>query len=92
MLYELHPIFDDPQFNGFVFKDKGSLVGNRSILFDFLPSDAKTKGLNWTPPHLAPAWKPREVIGDVSAENDFPCVNNCPAFSSRAVELLGDLL
>lgn len=92
MLYELHPIFDDPRFQGFVFKDKASVVGNRSILFDHLPSDAKTKGVHWTPPSLASAWKPREVIGDVSIENDLPCVSNWPAFSSRAVDVLGDLL
>ena len=92
MLYELHPIFDNPRFNGFVFKHKESVVGNACILDDFLPRDAKTMGLEWTPPLLAPVWKPREVVGDVSDENDFPCVNNTPAFSSRAVELLGDLL
>ncbi|QDU39576.1 hypothetical protein Mal4_39210 [Maioricimonas rarisocia] len=92
MLYELHPIIDDARFQGFVFRDKASVVGNRSILFDHLPSDAKTKGLQWTPPSLASVWKPREVIGDVSVENDFPCVNNWPAFSSRAVDVLGDLL
>lgn len=89
-IYKLESILDDPRFYGFGFKDTTSLLDNYSISGDFSPLNHP--GRDWQANRLAGIWKPRAVIGDVQAMNDYPMVGSAPAFSERAVVALRDLL
>ena len=88
-IYELNPISDDPRFEGFAFAgDPPSRLGRDSLDEDFYPA----WGGKWAVTSLAKKWKPVEVTGRVRPFNDFPCVELTPAFSRRAVDVLGDFL
>ncbi len=89
-IYKMCKIQDDPRFYGFGFKDTTSLLDNYSISGDFSPLNDLSR--DWQANRLAGIWKPRAVIGDVQAMNDYPMVGSAPAFSERAVVALRDLL
>jgi hypothetical protein len=92
-LYNLSPITDDPEFDGFGFRDAVSRRNKRRLADDFMPDDIPTKGRAWTVTRMAPTWKPQPVLGQVQPHNDYPCVNlTIPAFSRRAVNALRDFL
>jgi hypothetical protein len=81
-IYQLHRIMDDPRYEGFAAKN--------GFLAPGLP--LKRTSLQWKMRRLAPTWVPLEVIGRVRNFNDFPCVNLLPAFSQKAVDVLGEFL
>jgi len=93
-LYNLDPVTDNPEFEGFAFVREESLLkkGER-FTFDFGPEGIPSKGRAWTIRSLAPIWSPQPVVGRVKPHNDYPCVNlQIPAFSRRAVDALRDFL
>jgi hypothetical protein len=93
-VFELNPIVDDPRYEGFALISKPSTIGRDSLDDDLTPGfgDAEMNP-NWRQPMLAKNWKPPKVIGRVSEFNDYPCVDfTMPAFSSRAVEALRQML
>jgi hypothetical protein len=79
-IFKLGRILDDPTYEGFA-------MANFPRTF---PLKRTTR--NWRVIRLASTWSPTEVEGRVRKFNDFPCVNFKPAFSSRAVDVLRDLL
>lgn len=90
-VYELDSIADDPRFEGFSMEDSPSILGRESLDEDLYP-EAVDDNVTWEQPHLLSRWSPPKVVGRVSEFNDFPCVDDYPAFSERAVEALQPLL
>lgn len=93
MLYELAPILDIPEYEGFAWLDRrDSCRGLPSLTMDFRPQRNSESAVA-SPVPLSSLWSPKKVVGDVRTWNDFPAVNlNIPAFSARAVDVLRDLL
>ena len=88
-IFELNSIPDDPRFEGFAWAgEPASRLGRDSFDEDFYPA----WGGKWAVTSLAEKWRPIEVTGRVRPFNDFPCVELTPAFSRRAVDVLGDFL
>lgn len=104
-VFELHPIVDNPMFEGFAFDNAPSLlrdlrynakhikellIGN-DLFDDFFPKIPYE--WNWELESLKERWQPPKVKGRVTSFNDFPCVSlSIPAFSERAATALQDLL
>jgi hypothetical protein len=82
----------DPRFFGFNFATEAkSLLGYELPSDDFDVDNSET--LDWVPRKLASIWHPQPVEGPTRPFNDFPCVNLIiPAFSKRAVDVLGEML
>lgn len=82
----------DPRFFGFNFAPEAkSLLGYELPSEDFDVDNSET--LDWAPRKLGSKWHPQPVEGPTRPFNDFPCVNLIiPAFSRRAVEVLGEML
>jgi hypothetical protein len=91
-VFVLKPELVDPRFFGFNFAPEAKpFLGNRLASDDFDVDNAQS--LDWTPRTLQPIWRPQPVEGPTRPFNDFPCVDLIvPAFSKRAVEVLGEML
>jgi hypothetical protein len=85
-VYQIHPVTDNPLFEGL------ALITDSETLRAW-PRDWSSHPQTWETKSLEPAWQIRQVEGNVRLFNDYPCINLCyPAFSQRAVDLLGDVL
>lgn len=93
MLYELVPIIDIPEYEGFAWADRhASVRGQPSLTMDFDP-ELCGEWPEQRPVQLRSLWKPAAVKGRVQPWNDYPAVSlNVPAFSIRAVQSLQELL
>jgi hypothetical protein len=91
-VYKLSPNSTDPRFQGFIHAPGAkSVLGFEHAYEDFRVDDPWS--LDWQPRSLKAVWKPRPVTAPVSAFNDYPCLGLItPAFSSRAVDALGEML
>lgn len=94
VLYEMRPVMDDPQFEGFCLLPATSILGRDSLDDDITPGYGVTaKEPNWTQPLLGNKWIPPKVTGKVSSINDYPCLDMMyPVFSQRAVLSLREFL
>jgi len=91
-IYKIKPILDNPKYEGFGMGEEPSLRGKRDRFEDLAPDFDPTIG-EWVVPRLSSIWKPLRVQGRVRPYNDFPCLGlSYPAFSSRAVDVLRDVL
>lgn len=85
VVYKLNAITDDPQFDSFILKGDKSKREEIWRLFDFDRNDFPKYFLNR-------GWCALEVEGPVG-ESDYPCILlSNPAFSSHAIECLGEFL
>jgi hypothetical protein len=93
-VYELNVITDDPRFEGLALEPAPSILGRESLDNDLTPGFADAEeNIDWQQPRLAARWVPPRAIGRVTEFNDYPGVDmTLPAFSSRAVDILRDLL
>ncbi|MFN8707466.1 MAG: imm11 family protein, partial [Planctomyces sp.] len=90
-VFQLRPVLDNPLFEGFGSGSNPSILGRKSISYDFFPDDINI--WDWTLEPLADKWKPIVVEGRTRSFNDFPCLDlMIPAFSHRAVDVLRDYL
>jgi hypothetical protein len=104
-VFELHPIIDNPLFEGFAFDREPSLLRNlrystkevkdlhigNDLFDDFFPRIPCE--WNWDLESLKQRWRPPKVKGRVTSFNDFPCVSlSIPAFSERAANALREML
>ena len=80
-VYRLDSIHDDPRFEGFAYNE-----------YRADPFVSKLPNGGWEAPRRAGVWKPTGVRGRVRSFNDFPCLMTDPAFSTRAIEALRDML
>lgn len=79
------PILDNPLYGG--------LALSHGELLKTYPSDWIKNYKTWQPKLLKPTWSPPQVTTVQMKFTDFPCVNMMyPAFSQRAVDLLGNVL
>ena len=93
VLYALEKITNNPLHEGFAFVRSESIRNKSRLSMDFMPDDILSKGRDWTVTRMKSIWTPQAVVGRVRAFNDYPCVNlSIPAFSRRAIGVLGDLL
>ncbi len=84
-MYMLEPIFDVKAFEGYCFADDDEQFAIDSLFRESALREGKTIS-------LAAQWQPPSVIGRVKEINDYPAVYPHPAFSTKAIESLGDLL
>ena len=93
-IHKLNVITDDPRFEGFALNPAPSILGRDSLDDDLTPGFADAEdNIDWQQPRLAANWVPPQAIGRVAEFNDYPGVDTTlPAFSSRAVDILRDLL
>lgn len=92
-IYNLQLMVEDPRFEGFSFVRSRSLMRRSGdMLDDFFLERTDIRG-RYKARSIAHAWTPQKVRGRVRDFNDYPCVDLfVPAFSSRAVDRLRDLL
>ncbi len=84
-IYVMTPILDNPLYGG--------LALFHGELLKTYPSDWIKNYKTWQPKLLKPTWSPPQVTTVPMKFTDFPCVNMMyPAFSQRAVDLLGNVL
>lgn len=92
-LFELDPVLDNPQYEGFAFVREEPLGEEEMLGSGYCADDLETQGRSLTIRRLGSIWTPQEVVGRVRRFNDYPCVNLAiPAFSRRAVDALRDFL
>ena len=91
-VFILKPELYDPRFTGWVFsRGAKSVLGDDNPSCDFTPERAAF--LDWEPKKLQKMWTPPHVTGDVKSFNDYPCLElKTPAFSAKAVNVIGQLL
>jgi hypothetical protein len=90
-IYKLEAISDNPKYEGFGIGEQPSLIG-KGNRYEDLDWDFNRQVGEWIPPHLSNVWQPLRVVGRVRPFNDFPCVMIYPAFSQRAIDVLGSIL
>jgi hypothetical protein len=85
-VYRIHPVTDNPLFEGLG-------LATYSETLETWPRDWNCHPQTWQAKSLKSTWQIPEVEGNVRLFNDYPCINlSHPAFSQRAVDLLGDVL
>ncbi|MFN9974794.1 MAG: hypothetical protein ACK58T_33370, partial [Phycisphaerae bacterium] len=72
-VFQLRPVLDNPLFEGFGSGSNPSILGRKSISYDFFPDDINI--WDWTLEPLADKWKPIVVEGRTRSFNDFPCLD-----------------
>jgi hypothetical protein len=90
-LYRLDTILDNPKYEGFGIDYQPSLLGKLNRYED-LRWDYDPIAGEWKPPSLADTWASLKTRGRVRPNHDYPCVQEIPAFSKRALNVLEDCL
>jgi hypothetical protein len=84
-IYQIFTIMDNPLFDGFAMRGTERLYT--------WPKDWIARMDSWEAIHLSSDWKPLILEGDIKQYHDYPCIiDSFPAFSARAVNLIGDFL